>query len=227
MKLTSAHWSALVLFSFSFGCGTASLRDLRPSDASAEGDIGAWAMDVGSGDAGAPDLSTEPVVCRFPPDVSSQAEVDALSGCNIFEGRISVGTGDLDLSPLASLREIGTLWFPRSDTGRDCRDLQKLEKVGAMLIFRSPTRLQDGLENLREVGLELIITNGPATSLPFRSLRRVKRIAIGGMPNLNTLRGFESLESVERLELAENPRLPESEIEAFLDRVEVGRLVRP
>jgi hypothetical protein len=46
------------------------------------------------------------------------------------------------------------------------------------------------------------------------------------LPNLTTLQGFESLESVEVLELAENPRLPESETDAFQQRVDVGRVIR-
>lgn len=135
-------------------------------------------------------------------------ELLSLTGLETLErvGSLSIHHANqlLGVHALRSLREVdGDLILHRLDGLISLRGLSRLEAVGGRLYLRDLESIETlaGLDGLRTVG-ELQIFNNDS----LRSLE--------GLPQLERVAG--------RLSITWNPHLPQSEIDAFLARVEVG-----
>ena len=108
----------------------------------------------------------------------------------------------------------------------DISGLRNLEHTGQFTFQSNPITDLRALGNLRVVTNALHIVDMPAlTSL--EGLVRLRSVGgdlfIMGNPRLTSLRGLESLCRVGgTLRIYDNPLLPQSEVEALLDRIEVG-----
>ena len=193
---------------------------LQPGDASTA-DVDASDAPVRP-DSGPVDSGAEPVTCGTRFDrFRTQAQIDSLDGCEVFLGHLYLTSIELDLSPLRSLRIVGgEISSGAQDRGVDFSGLESLEKVQATFAIGSPTRQLTGLERLRQVGA-VVISGRSDTDIDLPALETVDELRINQMPELASLRGLASLREVELLVLEQNPSLPQSEIDAFLERVQV------
>lgn len=137
----------------------------------------------------------------------TQADLDALEGCEEIVGDLSVARfADADLRPLWALRVVhGQL---------------SIGNIPSPLPYRSEDEIAslEGLESLEVVnGLSILGMRGPDLK-PLSSLRRVQfdplspsggdgHIHIAGCSGLRSLEGLERLETWEHLELRENANL--------------------
>jgi hypothetical protein len=123
--------------------------------------------------------------------VSTQADIDALEGCEVLLGDLVVWQPNADLRPLHALTRITggvSLGSPEDE-----RPLFTLE----------------GLEQLESVGGSAMIDGLSITSLaPLRSLRTVTALYLTRLPNLIDLQGLDRLELDDiLLEVNDAPRL--------------------
>jgi hypothetical protein len=134
--------------------------------------------------------------------------LSSLHGLERVERVGSMGIGMVpmleELRPLASLRGAieRDLVLSYMDSLVSLHGLDGVESVGATLVLRVLAKLEtlDGLGGLRSVG-ELVIWDNAS---------------------LRSLAGLSALETVDgTLEIKRNPMLPQSEIDAFMARVEV------
>jgi hypothetical protein len=111
----------------------------------------------------------------------------------------------VDLKPLAALTSAGGgIWIAALHALTDLRGLDALESIDGWLLIEDSDNLESlaGLQGLRTVGDDLEIINNPS---------------------LISLRGLANLESVGGdLVIFSNPQLPQSQIDEFLARVDVG-----
>ncbi len=147
--------------------------------------------------------------------------------------------GSLDFprgSSITSLRFLSSLevidGFVAFREALSINSLEGMEGVrqigGSLTIYRTPLSMLVGLEGLTEVGGDLVIEEGGLRVLQgLDSL-----VSIGGdlritsTRDLFTLANLRSLRRVEGdLHIYFNPSLPESEVDAFIARIEVGGTV--
>lgn len=182
----------------------------------------------GRGSAGAIDRSA--LVRCAPEDgeaVATDEEIQRLAGCQLLEGILRMGPEVTDLSPLSSLVVIERSLAGQSD--------------------RTDTYNFDALSSLRVIDRLLVITDNACTSLAgLSSLEKVDSLVVRRNEQITDMRGMERLEEVSLLavsdnaqlvsldgleglrrvngdvEIALNPRLPQSVAEAFVDGLEVS-----
>lgn len=187
-------------------------------------------------DAGVEDAGWEGVVCGDGKTVDgvAQANLDALEGCEVLRGSLSLDAPVLDrdppisdLSPLASLRVIeGVLGCGFNPDLETLEGLERLEVVDGLTFQGCGLRSFSALRNLRDLGRRDVSIEDMENLTDLRGFGGVRVVGrtlrIVSNPNLTSLDGLEALERVEgRLSIALNPRLPQSEIDELRSRVEV------
>ncbi len=173
--------------------------------------------------------------------VQTQAEVDALEGCDIWKGNL-VLRPELDLSPLDGLRIVeGSLSLGDEFVRFDA--LPNLETVGGLLGLRASMevlhfpklRTLGGLFWLRPKVTDfsafpaldsldyLSLSGGDIQSL--RGLERVQemgRLELDSQRNLESLDGLRGLRRIrERFDMIGPSRVPDAEVQAFIERTGV------
>lgn len=201
-----------------------------------------------------PDLGADAVVCGAPADWASQDEqIAALAGCEVYEGSLYIHESILDLSPLSSLRIIRGHVTSTSKNDETLEGLDALEWVGSFHF--SDAKLQDlsalgnltgvddyfelialeeleslhGLEGLQFVGGGVKLEANPGLT-DLEGLSGLERIdgdlTIWANENLASLDGLSALQSVGgNVTIRLNPQLLPTEVDAFLDRVEIDGVV--
>lgn len=202
--------------------------DVEDSDASQgmQADSGSTDTDPDGGDAGESDTGQD-VVCGSPDDdLRLSYYWGELEGCDVFLGGINFGDYTFtDLSEFPSLRVIeGRVNLFRNEYLESLRGLERLERVGELILHHSVV-LDDlsELSSLRQIDRRLIVnSNRGLTHLRgLERLRSVSELSIRGNPNLESLDGLERLERVRGDLTIEGNGIPQSKVQAFLDRVEV------
>jgi hypothetical protein len=201
------------------------------------------------------DLGADAVVCGEPDDsFGMDEEVVGLTGCHIFLGSLHLTAQVTDFSPLASLRVIGgQLGTGAFNRGLETLEgLQRLESVGALMFSNDGIRDLSGIRNLREVegdlnlswlenldrldGLERLQTTGRVI------IQDNALVDLDGLSGLESVDGDlhilfnEELTSVEGLAklkrvsgdlwIQGNPKVPKAQIDALIERIEIGGTVR-
>lgn len=183
---------------------------------------------------------------------ATDEELAALEGCEIYEGYVSMDYPNVtSLAPLSSIRIIhGAIDVPVLNPGLET--LEGLENVGwvgsmqleaealkDMSALRSLTNIESlchledlpltnlhGLEQLRTVGGSLRIKLNPELT-GLEGLAGLEWIGgdltIGGNDRLESLEGMAALRQVVGdVFITQNPMLSPVEIDAFVDRIEIG-----
>lgn len=170
---------------------------------------GACAGDTGDAAGGSPSASpgsSEPLrQCAADPSesiiITSQAELNALEGCESFDGTISIlpPSGSLDLRPLAQLRRVGQLYI-------GCNPYAGLEANCTGYSDVAVTSLE-GLNALEEAVRLQLAQLRISTLAPLAALKRVGFLGVTACPGLTQLTGLGQLERVDSLELIGNDGL--------------------
>jgi hypothetical protein len=148
-------------------------------------------------------------------EVSDGATLEALRGCSVIDGRLTItGTSLSDLAPLSRLRIVTRALRIASYAGT-LDGLQGLQSVGTLTIENSsiPTLLP--LQNLQQIvgdaasggALELNQNGGLFDLAGLGSLQVVAAITISGNPSLVTLAGLSVPAEFESLSILDNPQL--------------------
>jgi hypothetical protein len=175
--------------------------------------------DVSLGDDSVAEPLTPSASCAAEPfvdgdvHVTSQAELDALAGCEEISGSLEIeifpGT---DLRPLASLRAVGgELVIGDNPSTLDADSYDALLEAGWLESFA-------GVEALERVGALTLVSFAASDLSPFSGLRHINVPAaqtrtrpgvlnIAYARNLVNLRGLEGVGGVESMTLAELPAL--------------------
>ena len=148
--------------------------------------------------------------------------------CQVVEGEFEYSYSRVSSVPeIAQYRAVtGSVTFFFATNLVDISGLRNLEHVGWLTLRSIPTPDVRALSNLRVVTNALGIGDMQAlTSL--EGLERLRSVGgdlqIIGNPQLTSLRGLESLCSVGgNLQIYDNPLLPQSEVQALLERITVG-----
>lgn len=153
-------------------------------------------------------------------------------GCQVVEGQLdftyALGPAAPDLRGVRGV--LDDLFFFSNDLS-DLSGLETIERVGRhfhLRILPNLTSLRP-LRSLRSVGGRFDISQTAVTSLEgLEQVQEVEMLWITHNPQLTSLRGLSGLCRIGEggLDLFDNPLLPESEIQAFLDRVEILGPVR-
>jgi len=147
-------------------------------------------------------------------------------GCQVFVQRLSFSFFDGAEAPnlrgvRATLSDIGFYGAPNLTS---LAGLETLEHIGGRLQIRNMPALTDlrGLRSLRSARA-LAVDNTVVTSLEgAEQLREVELLTIRDNRQLVSLRGLDGLCRITGgVYIFDNPLLPESEIQAFLERVEI------
>ena len=121
---------------------------------------------------------------------------------------------------------LGRLNFFSATALSDISGLRNLEHLGQLNVSYTPLRNLEGLGGLRVITDNLSIGRLP-TLTSLEGLGQLQAIGgnllIFGNEHLTSLRGLSGLCRVGgNVQITDNPMLPQSEIDAFLDRIEVG-----
>jgi hypothetical protein len=227
LRRTFVSTAALTTWLASAACGADPAGSGDTADATSSG--GADSSGVATTEStGAP-----PVTCGAPGDeASTDAEIAALEGCEVYLGSVTLLAGASSVAPLMSLRVLeGELFLGGTN---------------------SPLTTLEGLEQLEAVGDLTLNSHNLANLLPLRGLTEVNGdFTMLSMFNLVDLRGLESLRLVEgNLELLANPMLmsvdglegleevrgdfeatsymtplPRAAVQALVDRIQIGGMV--
>jgi hypothetical protein len=189
--------------------------------------------DTSSPEADAPDASSpedsdvRDVVCGDPDDhLRLWREITALEGCDVFRGWINLGDmTDVSFAEFPSLRVIeGRLNLFRNEYLESLEGFERLERLGEFYLHHSVV-LDDlsELSNLQEVeGGLFISSNYGITSLEgLEQLQAVGDLRIDYNPELASLNGLAGLERVRGDVTIKNNDIPQAEVQAFLDRVQI------
>jgi hypothetical protein len=176
------------------------------------------------------DLSWIETAPRCGDDLSLYTYINApgavTPGCQVFVQRLDFssffGAEAPNLRGIrATLSDVGFYGAPNLTS---LSGLETVERIGGLLQIRDMPLLPNlqGLRSLRSVR-ELVVDNTTVTSLEgAEQLREVEVLTIRENRQLTSLRGLEGLCRVTGgLNIYGNRQLPESEIQAFLERVEV------
>jgi hypothetical protein len=134
--------------------------------------------------------------------VTSQAELNALEGCESLDGSVYIApmSGSLDLRPLARLRRVGGQFLI------GCNPLAGLEANCAGYSDTAVTSLE-GLNALEEAGRLQLAQVYVTTLAPLTRLKRLGFLGIFASAGLTDLVGLEQLEALDGLELTNNADL--------------------
>jgi hypothetical protein len=147
-------------------------------------------------------------------------------GCQVFVNRLDFTHGfDAAAPNLRGIRAtLSDVAFFGNGSLNDLSGLETLERIGGVLQLRMARNLTSlhGLRSLRSLGNLAVDTTAVGSLEGLEQLREVGHLVIRDNPNLTSLRGLEGLCRVTNgVTIFGNPQLPESEIQAFLDRVEI------
>lgn len=156
------------------------------------------------------------------------AEHEALAQCTDIPGRVHVSDNGtiVDASWFSSLRRVGSLTFFRDDAMTSVDGLEQLS-TAETLGFSQMVSLNDlgALSGLCEVTEDLYVIGVPELT----SLDGLGNVgSVGGLVIIDNvaLRDLDGLRGLRRVEgdvqIERNPALPTSEIEAFVETLEVG-----
>lgn len=189
--------------------------------------------DTSSPEAGAPDASSPEdgdggeVVCGDSDDhLRLWHDITALEGCDVFRGWINLGDkGDVSFAEFPSLRVIeGRLNLFRNEYLESLDGFEHLEELGEFFLHQSAV-LEDlsGLSNLRHVEERLLISGnfGLTGLIGLEQVRAVGELDISSNPKLNSLDGLAGLERVHGDVTIKSNNIPQAEVQAFLDRVQI------
>ena len=206
----------------------ADLTDAAPADA--------VSSDAGPSEDASPDAQTPGVVCgEGPSKVYRMPElVDVARGCTRFRGSIDFAydTVEGDMSYLDSIRVVeGDVNFFQNPNLRNLRGLERLEEVEDNFSISHAAELDDltALRKLSHVRGVLGIRSMKKLSTlnGLSGIEEVGRINILDNDALTSLEGLSSLERVRGdVWIADNPKLPQSQIDAFLARVIINGEVK-
>ena len=147
-------------------------------------------------------------------------------GCQVFVQRLDFSTFFGSEAPnlrgvRATLSDVGFYGAPNLTS---LSGLETVERIGGLLQIRDMPALPNlrGLRSLRSVRF-LTVENTVVTSLEgAEQLQEVEELRIQDNRQLTSLRGLEGLCRITgAVTIYGNPLLPESEIQALLERVEV------
>ena len=148
------------------------------------------------------------------------------SGCQVFVERLDFTSVNGAEAPnmrgvRAALSDVSFFGAPNLIS---LSGLETLERIGGRLQIRTMPALTDlrGLRSLRSVRF-LTVDNTVVTSLEgVERLEEIEVLTIRDNRQLTSLRGLEGLCRITGgVYIFDNPLLPESEIQAFLERVEI------
>jgi hypothetical protein len=148
-------------------------------------------------------------------EVSDGATLEALRGCSVIDGSLTIfGTSLSDLAPLSQLR-IVTRALRISSFAGTLDGLQGLESVGNLALDDTSVATLLPLQSLQQIGggtaaggaLELNQNRGLFDLSGLGSLQVVNRVSITGNPSLVTLAGLSVPGELETLSIYDNPQL--------------------
>lgn len=127
---------------------------------------------------------------------------------------------------MESLESVGQLAVDNCDGLQNLEGLEGLRSIDESLSITGSDAIQDlsGISGLEYVDILTISANNNLTSVSgAHSLRSVGKLGISSNPRLRTLDGLSQLECVHGdVHIGYNDSLPEEEVQAFLQRIEVG-----
>ena len=147
-------------------------------------------------------------------------------GCEVFVNHLDFTNGfDAAAPNLRGIRAtLSDVAFFGNGSLNDLSGLETIERIGGVLQLRMTRNLTSlrGLRSLRSLGNLAVDTTAVGSLEGLEQLREVGHLVIRDNPDLTSLRGLEGLCRVTNgVTIFGNPQLPESEIQAFLDRVEI------
>lgn len=147
-------------------------------------------------------------------------------GCQVFVNHLDFTRGsDAEAPNLRGIRgTLSDVAFFGNGNLNDLSGLETIERIGGVLqltMARNLTSLH-GLRSLRSVGNLALDTTAVSSLEGLEQLREVGHLVIRDNRDLTSLRGLEGLCRITNgVTIFGNPLLPESEIQAFLARVEI------
>lgn len=152
-------------------------------------------------------LPTMTEVCQGDYLVTNQAELTALSNCNVITGFLSIDQSDdiVDLTALANLSQIGSLNIGKNDALESLTGLENLTTITESLTIGG----QQGIVELSTQQMPFLGSNLLESLQGLNNLERVGGdVSIGFNDALTTLAGLENLETIGgRLDVFESPSL--------------------
>lgn len=146
-------------------------------------------------------------VCQGDYVVTNQAELAALSACNVIEGFLTLHQSDdiVDLTSLANLSQIGSLNIRKNDALESLTGLENLTTITDDLIIGG----RQGIVELSTQQMPFIGSNLLESLQGLDNLERVGGdVSLGFNDALTTLAGLENLETIGgRLGVFESPSL--------------------
>jgi hypothetical protein len=146
-------------------------------------------------------------VCQGDYVVTNQAELAALSDCNVIEGFLTLHQSDdiVDLTALANLSQIGSLNIRKNDALESLTGLENLTTITDDLIIGG----RQGIVELSTQQMPFLGSNLLESLQGLNNLQRVGGdVSIGFNDALTTLAGLENLETIGgRLDVFESPSL--------------------
>ena len=210
--------------------GCSSTENTQPLGAADMGvvDLDSGANDVAVTDAGALDGG---IVECFPDGdsiIRDQAGVDRLRGCEAVIGALHLNSLITDLSGLTTVRYISSVWVLEGFGATDLTGLESVESIGQLIVQSSALESLHGLTNLSEVPIDLNLNGSGLRQIDLPLVVHLSRLTLTNNAQLESLRGLSGLESVRSFRLtsrASHRSLPPSEIDAFIDRVDIESIV--
>jgi hypothetical protein len=155
--------------------------------------------------------------------ITTAGDVAAFAGCRAIRGDLSIERTDLsDLSALSELRSVSGALTIRDNTNlRDLGGLERLERVGSLVLLANGLYGTGGIEGLRRAGSIVVAGNPLLISLKgFKNLSHVDTLVVSRNPRVCARLGlFPALTSVkQRLTVTSNLGLSRGEVESLFAR---------
>jgi hypothetical protein len=155
--------------------------------------------------------------------IANARDAAAFAGCRAVRGDLSIERTDLsDLSALSELRSVsGALLIRENAKLRDLGGLERLERVGSLVLLANGLYGTGGIEGLRRAGSLVVASNPLLISLKgFSNLAHVDTLVVSRNPRVCARLGlFPALTSVrQRLSVTSNLGLSRGEVMSLFAR---------